>query len=186
MSEKTKAAVSGTASQNSESKSKGTKSQDKSASPKKGSDIKYQNPFSYNDTLQCKLVTCIMKEGKKSIAQRILKDTFDEIARKGEKNPLKIFQMALDNTKPTMEVKAKRIGGSVYQIPLEVPTKRQLSMSIRWILEGARKKKGMPMYKRLALELMDASNQNGFAFNRKEEVHKMAQANKAFAHLARY
>lgn len=191
MSEKTKAAVSEAASKNSEtrlSKKQSAKStrQDKAHTSKKRSDSKYHNPFSYDDATQCKLVNCIMKEGKKSIAQKILKDSFDELNRKGEKNTLKTFQMAIENVKPTMEVKAKRIGGAVYQIPLEVLSKRQQSLSIRWILEGARKKKGIPMYKRLALEFLDAANKSGYAFNKKEETHKMAQANKAFAHLARY
>ena len=184
MSEETKAAASGAASKNSESVPKQEKKTDKSF--RKGKDGKYQNPFNYDDALQAKFVNCVMKAGKKAIAQKILKDTFDELNRKGEKTPLKTFQMAVENVKPSMEVKAKRIGGAVYQIPLEVPTKRQQSLAIRWILEGARKKKGMPMYKRLALELMDGANQSGYAFNKKEEVHKMAQANKAFAHLARY
>lgn len=186
MSKETNAAVPEAASKNSGTVKKKlvTKKPDKSV--KKVREVKYLNPFSYEDEQQCKFVNCIMKEGKKTIAQQILKDTFDELNRKGEKTPLKTFQVAIDNVKPTMEVKAKRIGGAVYQIPLEVSTKRQQSLSIRWILVGARKRKGMPMYKRLALELLEASNQNGFAFNRKEETHKMAQANKAFAHLARY
>ena len=85
-----------------------------------------------------------------------------------------------------MEVKAKRIGGAVYQIPIEVKPKRQQSLSVRWVLEGARKKKGQPMYKRLASELMDAFNETGYAFGKREEAHRMAQSNKAFAHLARY
>ncbi len=148
--------------------------------------FKYKNPFSYRDPLQTKVVNCIMKNGKKTLAQRILKDTFDELSRKGQKNPIKTFELAFANVKPSMETKAKRIGGAVYQIPMEVTPKRQETLSVRWILEGARKKKGMPMYRRLALELIDAANESGYAFSKKEEVHKMAQANKAFAHLARY
>ncbi len=173
MTDKTKAAATGAASKNSEE-----------SAPKKKT--KFRNPFSYEDTLQTKFVNCVMKQGKKTIAQRIMKDTFEELARKGQKDPLKTFESAISNTTPTMEVKPKRIGGSIYQIPMEVSTKRQQTLSIRWILAGARARKGMPMYKRLSLELIDAASETGYAFNKKEEAHKMAQANKAFAHLARY
>lgn len=147
---------------------------------------KYQNQFSFGDPLQDKFVNCIMKNGKKTVAVKILKDTLEELYRRGQDDPLKTFETALKNATPAMEVKAKRIGGAVYQIPMEVTEKRQQSLCIRWVLEGARKKKGQPMYKRLAAELLDASNETGFAFGRKEDVHRMAQANKAFAHLARY
>ncbi len=148
--------------------------------------VKYTNPFSFTDPLQTKFVNCIMKNGKKNLAQNILKDAFDEMNRKGIDNPLETFKKAMKNATPLMEVRAKRIGGAVYQIPIEVTSKRQQSLSIRWMLEGARKKKGMPMYRRLAAELMDCANETGFAFMKKEDAHKMAQANKAFAHLARY
>lgn len=147
---------------------------------------KYQNQFSFTDPLQSKLVNCIMKNGKKTIAVKILKDTLAEMHRRGQDDPLKTFEKALKNATPAMEVKAKRIGGAVYQIPIEVTEKRQESLCVRWILEGARKKKGQPMFKRLSNELIDASNETGFAFGKKEDMHRMAQANKAFAHLARY
>lgn len=147
---------------------------------------KYVSQFSFADPLQDKFVNCIMKNGKKTVAVKILKDTFEEMHRRGQDDPLKTFETALKNATPAMEVKAKRIGGAVYQIPMEVTEKRQRSLSTRWILEGARKKKGQPMFKRLAAELLDASNETGFAYGRKEDVHRMAQANKAFAHLARY
>lgn len=154
----------------------------KEAKPKK----KYHQQFSFTDPLQDKFVKCVMKNGKKTVAQRILKDTLEEMHRKGQDDPLKTFELALRNVTPAMEVKAKRIGGAVYQIPIEVTEKRQESLCIRWILEGARKKKGQPMYKRLSTELLDAANETGFAFGKKEDMHRMAQANKAFAHLARY
>ncbi len=147
---------------------------------------KYQNQFSFGDPLQTKFINCLMKNGKKTLAQRILKDTFQEVHRRGQEDPLKTFELALKNATPNIEVKAKRIGGAVYQIPIEVKPKRQQSLSIRWVLEGARKKKGQPMYKRLASELIDSAAETGFAFSKKEDVHRMAQANKAFAHLARY
>lgn len=154
----------------------------KNAKPKK----KYQQQFSFADPLQDKFVKCIMKNGKKTVAVKILKDTLNEMHRRGQDDPLKTFEVALRNATPAMEVKAKRIGGAVYQIPMEVTEKRQQSLCVRWVLEGARKKKGQPMYMRLASELIDAANETGFAYTRKEDVHRMAQANKAFAHLARY
>lgn len=148
--------------------------------------VKYVNPFSFNDPLQAKFVNCIMKNGKKTVAQRILKDTFDEINRRGNDDAMGVFEKAYANATPTMEVKPKRIGGGIYQIPMEVTPKRQQSLAIRWILAGARKRKGMPMYRRLALELIDASTEVGFAYGKREDAHRMAAANKAFAHLARY
>ena len=172
MTDETKAAASGAASK---------KSEDKPAKEKK-----FNNPFSFTDPLQQKMVNCIMKCGKKTTAQKILKDTFAELFRKGQKDPLKTFETALANATPTLETKPKRVGGAIYQIPAEVKPKRQQTLAIRWILAGARAKKGQPMYKRLALELTDSANETGYAFNKKEEAHKMAQANKAFAHLARY
>ena len=152
--------------------------------PKK--EKKYVNPFSEADPLQAKLVNCIMKCGKKTLARRILRDTFDEMNRRGEADPLAVFEKALQKATPTMEVRPRRVGGAIYQIPVEVNVKRQATLPIRWILAGARSKKGQPMYKRLASELIDCAGEQGFAFNKREDVHKMAQANKAFAHLERY
>lgn len=174
MTETTKAAETATAS----------KKADKA--PKKEKKAPFVNPFSYGDELQAKFVNCIMKNGKKTVAQRILKDTFAELNRRGVQDVAKTFYKAYDNACPTIEVKPKRIGGAVYQIPREVKQQRQRTLAIRWILEGARSRKGQPMYRRLASEIMEAAEENGFAVNRKKEVHRMAQANKAFAHLARY
>lgn len=154
--------------------------------PAKKSNKKFNNPFNEKDPLQAKFVNCLMKNGKKSVARKILMDTFEELHRRGESDPFKTFELALKNATPSMEAKPKRIGGAVYQIPVEVPQKRQQSLCVRWILEGARKKKGQPMYKRLAGELLDTANEQGYAFNKREEAHKIAAANKAFAHLARY
>ena len=185
MSEETKVAVDSAASQN-ESTESAKKSDAKAGGGKTEKKVKYSNPFSFTDPLQDKLVTCIMKDGKKVLAQKILKDTFDEMHRRGEDDPLKTFETALKNATPTIEVRPKRIGGAVYQIPIEVGAKRQQSLCVRWILEGARNKGGQPMYRRLAAELIDAANEAGHAVTKKKEVHRMAQANKAFAHLARY
>lgn len=163
---------------------KSTKPKASKEAPKK--EKKYVNPFNEKDPLQAKMVNCIMKNGKKSLARKILRDTFDEMNRKGEADPLSVFEKAIQKATPSMEVRPRRVGGSIYQIPVEVTPQRQGSLPIRWILAGARSKKGQPMYKRLATELMDCSNEQGYAFNKREDVHKMAQANKAFAHLARY
>lgn len=163
--------------------------EEKKAAPKKEAKAKakkFVNPFSSLDPLQSKLVNCIMKNGKKTVAQRILTEAFEAMSKKGEEDVLKTFEKAFENVTPTVEVKAKRIGGAVYQIPMEVKQKRQNSLAIRWILDGARSKKGRPMAESLANELIDAANDRGHAFGRREEMHRMAQANKAFAHLARY
>lgn len=136
--------------------------------------------------LQEKFINYIMLGGKKSIARRIFNDTLKLISKKTSADPEKIFKTAIDNIKPQLEVKAKRIGGAVYQIPMEVKQGRQLALSFRWLIKAARGKKGAPMATKLAGEIIDASNEQGSAFKKKEDTHRMAQANKAFAHLARY
>ena len=127
-----------------------------------------------------------MKEGKKSIARRIFNDTLKQIAKKTNQDPEKIFKLAVEKISPQLEVKPKRVGGAVYQIPFEVKPGRQLSLSFRWILNAARGRKGADMSTRLAQELIDASNDQGQAIKKKIDTEKMAQANKAFAHFARY
>ena len=136
--------------------------------------------------LQEKFINYIMLDGKKTTARRIFNDTLKLISKKTSNDPEKIFKAAIDNVKPHLEVKAKRIGGAVYQIPMEVKQGRQLALAFRWIIGSARGKKGAPMSNRLAQELIDASQEQGVAFKKKEDTHRMAQANKAFAHLARY
>ena len=163
---------------------KSAKTEAKDAPAKKPK--KFVSPYTYDDPLQAKLVNCIMKNGKKTVAQRILKEAFEIMYNKGETDVMKTFEKAIQNVTPAMEVKAKRIGGAVYQIPIEVKTKRQVSLPIRWLLDGARSKKNRPMAESLANELIDAANERGHAFSRREEMHRIAQANKAFAHLARY
>ena len=188
MTKETKVAAAEVASQNSApaTDKKTAKKDDKAASAKPEKAKKFVNPFSESDPIQAKLVNCVMKDGKKNTARRIMRDCFEEMNRRGEKDVLKTFEKAIQNATPTMEVKPKRIGGSVYQIPIEVKPKRQQSLSFRWILAGARSRKGQPMYKRLASEFMDAASEQGSAYNKKIEAHRAAQANKAFAHLARY
>ena len=125
----------------------------------------------------------MMTRGKKSIARRIFNDAMQILKDQGKTNPISIFQKAVDNVKPNTEVRARRVGGSVYQIPVEVNPKRQMALSIRWIITACRTKKGKNMAEKLAQELVDASNETGVAFKKREDVHRMAQANKAFAHF---
>lgn len=138
-----------------------------------------------SDPLMEKFVNCLMKQGKKSIARQILSDALDIIKTRTKDAPLDVFSKALLNATPLVEVRPKRIAGAVYQVPTEVTPKRQLSLSIRWILNAARDRKGMPMAEKLALELLDASAEQGSAIKKKEDVYKMAQANKAYAHFAK-
>ncbi len=136
--------------------------------------------------LQEKFINYVMLDGKKTIARKIFNNTLKMISKKTGTDPEKVFKSAIENIKPPMEVKAKRIGGAVYQVPREVPPARQLALAFRWILDAARKKKGSSMYQKLANELIDASNEQGIAMKKKEDTLRMAHANKAFAHLARY
>jgi small subunit ribosomal protein S7 len=126
-----------------------------------------------------------MKGGKKNVARKIFKDTLLKISEK-DKTPEKVFEKAIEMVKPTLEVRAKRIGGAVYQIPVEVKPERQVMLAFRWILLGARAKKGAPMAKKLADELMGAAAGEGSAIKKKDDTVRMAQANKAFAHYAKY
>jgi len=137
--------------------------------------------------IQERFINYLMLDGKKSIARKIFTDTLKLINKKtGGNDPEKIFKAAIDNVKPRLEVKAKRIGGAVYQIPIEVKPGRQVALAFRWLLIAARGKKGATMAQKLANELFDASNETGIAMKKKEDTHRMAEANKAFAHFARY
>lgn len=136
--------------------------------------------------LQEKFVNYLMISGKKSTARKIFNETLKLISKKASGDPEKVFKTAIDNVKPQMEVKAKRIGGAVYQVPREVKPDRQMALAFRWIIGAARGKKGSPMAQKLASELLDASNEQGAAIKKKEDTHRMAEANKAFAHLAKY
>ncbi len=138
-----------------------------------------------SDPLLEKFINCVMMQGKKSIARRIVNDAFDVIKTRTKDAPMEVFSKALMNVTPLVEVRPKRIAGSVYQVPVEVTPKRQQALSIRWILDAARSRKGIPMAQKLALELLDASADQGSAVKKKQDVLKMAQANKAFAHLAK-
>lgn len=131
-----------------------------------------------------KFVNYIMLDGKKALAKKLLDETFVEIKAKGQKDPKAIFDKALENVMPKIEVRPKRVGGSIYQVPQEVEQKRQLFLAAKWIIDSARSKKGAGFPKFLANELIEAANETGNAFKKKLEVYKMAEANKAFARFA--
>ena len=138
----------------------------------------------YHSALVTRVVNTIMQGGNKSIAQRIVYGAFDTIAEKNpQTSPLEILQRAVDNAKPRIETKARRVGGATYQVPLEIPTDRQLALAVRWLVDFADARKGMPMKEALAAEIMEAYQGQGNAIRKRDEVHKMAQANKAFAHV---
>lgn len=138
----------------------------------------------YNNAAVAKFINQVMKKGKKSTARKIIYDAFEIVKEKTKKEPLEIFELALRNASPLLEVKPKRIGGATYQVPREVRGDRKLTLAVRWILLAARKKKGKPMAEKLANELMEAANNQGAAIKKKEDTHRMAEANRAFAHFA--
>ena len=139
----------------------------------------------YDNKLVSKFINCLMWDGKKSVAQTILYDALDIISKKiKDSSPLDVFETAVNNVKPALEVRSKRVGGASYQVPMQVRPKRQQSLAFRWIIQSARAKKGKPMCERLATELIDAYNSHGGAMTTRENVHRMAEANKAFAHFA--
>jgi len=133
-----------------------------------------------------KLINFIMKDGKKSIAKRIYSDMLKEIKLSGHMNPDIVVETAIDNASPTLMIKSKRMGGSVYQVPVEVKSEKKLFFAFKWILAGTKAKKGKPMYKKLAEEILAAYGNQGYAVKKKEETLKMAEANKAFAYMAKY
>lgn len=139
----------------------------------------------YNSRLVAKFVNCLMLDGKKSVAFKVFYDAMDIIASKiTDTEPLEVFETAIENVKPMLEVRSKRVGGASYQVPMQVRAKRQTSLAFRWILAASRGKKGKPMSIRLSTELMDAFRKEGNAMTTRENIHRMAEANKAFAHFA--
>jgi small subunit ribosomal protein S7 len=136
----------------------------------------------YNSTLAEKFINCMMWDGKKTVSQKIFYTAMDKIRETTGDDPLKLFKKAVENCKPVLEVKTRRVGGANYQVPVEVPPNRRTSLAIRWLIQNARARseKGMP--EKLAAELMDAANLRGGAVKKKDDVHRMAEANKAFAH----
>ena len=136
----------------------------------------------YNDKVVTKLINNIILDGKKGIAQKICYGAFDIIKEKTGKDPLEVFEQALNNVMPVLEVKARRVGGATYQVPVEVRPERRQALGLRWLVAYARERGERTMKERLAAEIMDAANNTGGAFKKKEDTHKMAEANKAFAH----
>jgi small subunit ribosomal protein S7 len=136
----------------------------------------------YSSTLIAKFIDCMMLRGKKSVAEGIFYRALDAIKERTKDDPVKVFKKAMDAVKPMLEVKSRRVGGATYQVPVEVPQERRTSLAIRWIIANARARGEKTMREKLAAEIMDASNNRGGAIKKKEDTHRMAEANKAFAH----
>jgi small subunit ribosomal protein S7 len=136
----------------------------------------------YNSKVVTKLINNIMLDGKKSVAQKIVYGAFDIIKEKEQKDALEVFETALNNIMPVLEVKARRVGGATYQVPLEIRAERRQTLGLRWLVTYARKRNEKTMAEKLAGEIIDATNQNGGEYKKKEDTHRMAEANKAFAH----
>jgi len=136
----------------------------------------------YNSTVVTKLINQVMYDGKKGVAQKICYDAFDIIKDKTGKEPLEAFEQALNNIMPVLEVKARRVGGATYQVPIEIRPERRQTLGLRWLVKYSRARSERTMSQRLAAEIMDALNSTGSAFKKKEDTHKMADANRAFAH----
>lgn len=136
----------------------------------------------YNSVQVQSFINRVMKRGKKSVATRLMYDTFDLIEKQSKKDPLEVFRQAMKNVSPMMEVKPRRVGGATYQVPMEVDADRQFALATRWILASAKARSGRSFSERLAGELMDAYNNTGPAIRKRDETHKMAEANRAFSH----
>ena len=136
----------------------------------------------YNSKVVNKVINCLMIDGKKGVAQTIMYESFNKIKEKTNQEPLEVFEKALENIKPALEVKARRVGGSNYQVPIEVSATRSQALGIRWLIKYARLRGGKSMSENLANEIIDASNNTGAAVKKKDDTHRMAEANKAFAH----
>jgi small subunit ribosomal protein S7 len=136
----------------------------------------------YNNVLVAKFINNLLKKGKKSVADSILYGAFDIIEEKMKESPVVVFERAVDNVKPVVEVKSRRVGGSTYQVPTEVSQTRRLALAIRWLINSARNRSEKTMHEKLAAEFIDAANNRGTAVKKREDTHKMAEANKAFAH----
>jgi small subunit ribosomal protein S7 len=145
---------------------------------------KVEPDIRYNSPLVAHLVNVVMKSGKKNIAQRIVYGAFEKVSEKLDKgNPVDLLLGAMENARPRLEVKSRRVGGATYQVPVEITFERQESVALRWLVAAANARKGMPMHDALAAEIVDAYNNTGGVVKKKEDTHKMAQANRAFAHL---
>jgi small subunit ribosomal protein S7 len=138
----------------------------------------------YNSELVTRVINYLMQRGKKSVAEKVVYGALDEIASKTGQDPLEVLVKAIDNMKPKVEVKSRRVGGATYQVPTEINRSRQSALALRWLIQYSTARKGMEMHKSIATELLDAYNNQGSVMKKKDDVHKMAQANRAFAHYA--
>ncbi|HLN87164.1 MAG TPA: 30S ribosomal protein S7 [Candidatus Limnocylindrales bacterium] len=136
----------------------------------------------YGDKVVAKFVNTIMNQGKKSVAESIFYDSLDIVTAKTKEDSLGVFKRAIENTRPTVEVRSRRVGGATYQVPVEVRPQRRLSLSMRWLIDAARERAEKSMEEKLAAEIIDAANNRGTAIKKKEDTHRMAEANRAFAH----
>jgi len=150
----------------------------KKQAPKK---IFYPDP-KYGSTVLAKFINFIMFDGKKTTSEKIIYNALEKIKSKTKEDPIKVFNNAINNIRPNLEVRSRRVGGATYQVPVEVKTKRSQTLALRWLLEAARKRKNKTMSEKLLNELMDASQNKGSAIKKREDTHKMAESNKAFAH----
>ena len=137
----------------------------------------------YGSQVLSKFINFVMYDGKKSVAEKIIYTTFDQIKKKTKEDPIKVFNEAINNIRPNLEVRSRRVGGATYQVPVEVKTKRSQTLALRWLLEATRKRKNKTMSDKLFNELMDASQRRGAAIKKREDTHRMAESNKAFAHF---
>ncbi len=152
--------------------------------PRRGT-IKKRKPkpdHFYNSTLISRFVNTVMHKGKRSLAEKIIYGAMEQVKQRGKEDPLKMFEKAVENVRPLLETKSRRVGGATYQVPIEVPLKRSTSLGVRWILRFARERSGKSMTDKLAAEILDAVNHKGGAIKKREDTHKMAEANRAFAH----
>ena len=138
--------------------------------------------YRYNSTLISRFINAVMRKGKKSLAERIVYEAMEVVKQKSKQDPLKMFEKAVENVRPLLETKSRRVGGATYQVPVEVPEHRSISLAIRWIIRFAKERSGKSMVEKLAAEVLDAVNNRGGAIKKKEDTHKMAEANRAFAH----
>lgn len=136
----------------------------------------------YGEKLVTQLINQILRGGKKSLAERIVYDAFDIVKEKKSAEPLAVFKKAVDNVRPVLEVKSRRVGGATYQVPIEVSSRRGVTLALRWMVDFSRKRRGKSMCERLAAEIMEAAEGTGSSIKKKEDLHKMAEANRAFAH----
>ncbi len=136
----------------------------------------------YNSTLIARMINIVLKDGKKSVAERVVYNTMDILKQKTKEDPLKVLEKAIDNVRPMLETKSRRVGGATYQVPVEVPEQRSVSLGMRWLVRFSRERSGRSMEEKLVAEILDALANKGAAVKKREDTHKMAEANRAFAH----